>query len=219
MKSEQYRVGESAIVQHMNFLAHLWLANGDDGLRLGAMLGDFVRGGMEDSRLPVPVQRGIQMHRFIDQYMDGLPEMAELRQCFDAPFRRYAGIIIDVAFDHELAKRWNEYSAVSLQQFDKDVRSLLTEYDEILPEELKGFMRYAERRGLFATYLDKDEILFSLTGLGRRLSRANPLHRVDEIWDEHEEDFARGFDQVFPQVQVAVSDWVTASIDSNRVAH
>jgi acyl carrier protein phosphodiesterase len=107
---------------------------------------------------------------------------------------------------------------VSLQQFDTDVRSLLAEYDEILPDELKGFMRYADRRGLFAAYLDKEEILFSLVGVGRRLSRSNPLHRVDEIWNEHEADFARGFEEVFPQVQKAVTDWIAVSEGSNRVA-
>lgn len=195
----------------MNFLAHLWLADGDDGLRVGAMLGDFVRGSMDDSRLPPEIQKGIQLHRFIDQFMDGLPEMAALRQKFAAPFRRYAGIIIDVAFDHQLALRWNQYSDLTLQQFDADVRNLLARYEEWLPEELKGFMRYADRRGLFAAYREKDEILHSLHGLGKRLSRSNPLHRVDEIWDQHADDFAHGFDEVFPQVQAAVTDWIANS--------
>lgn len=197
----------------MNFLAHLWLADSDDGLRLGAMLGDFVRGGMDDSKLPVAAQRGIQLHRFIDQYMDGLSAMAELRQHFKPPFRRYAGIIIDMAFDHQLARHWSEYSAISLAQFDSEVRQLLVQYDELLPAELKGFMRYADRRGLFEAYQHKEEILFSLTGLGRRLSRSNPLHRVNEIWDELEDDFARGFTQVFPQVQAAVADWIAISLN------
>ncbi|HKX54568.1 MAG TPA: ACP phosphodiesterase [Xanthomonadales bacterium] len=199
---------ESVIVHAMNFLAHLWLADGDDGLRLGAMLGDFVRGNMDDSQLPPEVQKGIQLHRFIDQFMDGLPEMADLRQKFAAPFRRYAGIIIDVAFDHQLALRWSQYSDLTLEQFDADVRHLLARYEEWLPDELKGFMRYADRRGLFAAYREKDEILHSLHGLGRRLSRSNPLHRVDEIWDQHADDFARGFELIFPQVQAAVSDWI-----------
>lgn len=202
----------------MNFLAHLWLAGGDDGLRLGAMLGDFVRGSMEDSQLPAEVQRGIQLHRFIDHFTDGLPEIAGLRQKFAPPFRRYAGIIIDVAFDHQLALRWSEYSEITLQQFDADVRELLARYEQWLPEELKGFMRYADRRGLFSAYREKDEILYSLAGLGRRLSRSNPLHRVDEIWAEHAEDFARAFEQVFPQVQLAVSDWISESKTSSRVA-
>jgi len=192
----------------MNFLAHLLLAGSDDGLRLGALLGDFVRGGMDDSVLPENVQKGIHLHRFIDQHLDSLPEMAELRQTFKSPFRRYAGIILDVAFDHELAVHWSEYSNLSLEQFDKNVRSLLAEYDELLPDELKGFMRYADRRGLFANYRNKEEILFSLAGVGRRLSRSNPLHRVGEIWDKHEKDFASGFEQIFPQIQRAVSDWL-----------
>ncbi len=195
----------------MNFLAHLWLADGDDGLRLGAMLGDFIRGNLEDSGLPQNVQRGIQLHRFIDQFMDGLPELAALRQRFDPPFRRYAGIIIDVAFDHQLALRWSEYSEISLPEFDAEVRHLLARYETLLPEELKGFMRYADRRGLFAAYREKDEILYSLAGLGRRLSRSNPLHRVDEIWEDFEAEFASGFERVFPQVQAAVSDWIANS--------
>jgi acyl carrier protein phosphodiesterase len=195
------------MVPPMNFLAHLLLAGNDEGLRLGAMLGDFVRGGMDDSTLPAEVQRGIQLHRFIDQYVDGLPELARLRQSFQTPFRRYAGIIIDVAFDHELARHWSDYSNISLQQFDQEVRDLLGSHNQLLPEELKGFMRYVERRGLFAAYQDKTEILHSLAGIGQRLSRTNPLHRVNEIWDEHEQDFASSFLQVFPQVRDAVSKW------------
>lgn len=217
-KSAQSGCTESAIVQRMNFLAHLWLAGSDDGLRLGALLGDFVRGGMDDSVLPTNVQKGIQLHRFIDQHLDALPEMAELRQTFNSPFRRYAGIILDVAFDHQLAVHWSEYSKLSLEQFDKDVRTLLAKYDELLPDELKGFMRYADRRGLFASYRDKDEILYSLAGIGRRLSRSNPLHRVGEIWDDYEKDFARGFEQIFPQIQQAVASWLANGEKSSEIA-
>ena len=202
----------------MNFLAHLWLAGSEDGLRLGAMLGDFVRGGMEDSDLPESVQRGIQLHRFIDQHMDGLPELVELRQGFKKPFRRYAGIIIDVAFDHVLANRWSDYSSLTLEEFDQGVRRLLARHDELVPEELKGFMRYADRRGLFAAYRDKDEILFSLAGVGRRLSRSNPLHRVGDIWDAHEAEIVSGFEKVFPQVQSAVLDWIATNRVSNPAA-
>jgi acyl carrier protein phosphodiesterase len=202
---------ESAILQSMNFLAHLWLADGDDGLRLGAMLGDFVHGSMDHSQLPPEVQKGIQLHRFIDQYMDALPQMAELRQKFAAPFRRYAGIIIDMAFDHQLALRWSQYSAIPLQQFDADVRQMLVRYDPWVPEELRAFMRYADRRGLFAAYQEKEEILFSLVGVGRRLTRANPLHQVGEIWEGHAAHFAQGFEQVFPQVQAAVIDWIASN--------
>jgi acyl carrier protein phosphodiesterase len=192
----------------MNFLAHLLLAGDDEGLRLGAMLGDFVRGNPRSLSLPAEIHQGILLHRFIDQRVDSLPEVAHLRTQFLPPFRRYAGIIIDLAFDHELALRWAEYSNCALEQFDSEVRELLARHQEILPKELQAFMRYADTRGLFANYREESEILFSLRGLGRRLSRPNPLHRVGEIWHELKPALSGRFASVFPRVQQGVAAWL-----------
>jgi len=192
----------------MNFLAHLLLAGDDEGLRLGALLGDFVRGRPEGLDLPPECYRGIQLHRFVDQHIDSLPDVARLREHFQPPFRRYAGIIIDLAFDHELALNWAEYTNCALSQFDREVRELLARQHAVLPEELVSFMRYADKRGLFAAYREESEILFSLRGLGRRLSRSNPLHRVDEIWNEIKPTLSAGFKEVFPKMQQGVSAWL-----------
>lgn len=195
----------------MNFLAHLLLAGDDDGLRLGAMLGDFVHGNPENSDWPVAIRKGILLHRFIDQTIDSLPEVVQLRESFPRRFRRYGGIIIDLAFDHELALRWDEYSATPLLQFDEEIRATLARHADELPDELKEFMRYADRRGLFASYRSEAEILFSLKGIGTRLSRPNPLHQVAEIWDEMKPRFRSCFESVFPQVQAAVTPWLAAA--------
>jgi len=199
----------------MNFLAHLLLAGDDDGLLLGAMLGDFIHGNPENSNLPAATRRGVLLHRFIDQYIDSLQEVIQLREQFPPAFRRYGGIIIDLAFDHELAMRWDEFSAIPLSQFDRGVRDMLARHAGELPEELKRFMRYADQRGLFARYRDEDEILFSLKGIGTRLSRPNPLHKVGDIWESMKPGFQRCFDQAFPRVQAAVTDWLaTARVET-----
>lgn len=195
----------------MNFLAHLLLAGNDDGLRLGAMLGDFIRGNLDPASAPGIAHRGILLHRHIDQHIDSLPEVALLREQFEPPFRRYSGIIIDLAFDHELALRWDDYSGIALEQFDLEIRQLLARFDSVLPEDLKRFMRYADRRGLFASYRDEEEILFSLQGLGTRLSRPNPLDRVGEIWENLKPTLSQGFVTVFPLVQQAVAEWLQES--------
>ncbi len=192
----------------MNFLAHLFLAGDDEGLRLGAMLGDFIHGKLDDSGFSAAACRGILLHRHIDQYVDSRPEFVQLRKQFKPPFRRYGGIIIDLAFDHELALHWAEYASVSLPQFDRDVRAMLARHEGVLPESLRIFMRYADRRGLFAAYRDEAEILYSLRGIGRRLSRSNPLHRVTEIWTGMKPAFGQAFCAVFPQVRQSVSDWL-----------
>ncbi len=192
----------------MNFLAHLLLAGDDEGLRLGAMLGDFVRGKQALAKFDDDIQRGIMLHRHIDAYTDSLPGVSELRSWFLPPFRRYGGIIIDLAFDYELANRWNSYSEISLEDFDQGVREMLARHDRELPERLKGFMRYADRRGLFAAYREESEILYSLKGVGRRLSRPNPLRRVHEIWGDFEPLVSACFEPVFNEIQSDVAKWL-----------
>ena len=192
----------------MNFLAHLYLAGDDEALRLGALLGDFVRGRSALEAYPEPVREGIRMHRHIDSFLDTLPPMQRLRAGMAAPFRRYAGIIIDLGFDHELARRWTDFSDRPLAEFDREVRALLGRHEESVPEGLARFMGYADRRGLFAAYAEADEILHSLRGIGRRLSRPNPLHRVAEIWDEQHPRIAEAFAPVLDAVQREVAAWL-----------
>jgi acyl carrier protein phosphodiesterase len=192
----------------MNFLAHLLLAGDDEGLRLGAILGDFVRGKQALAQFDDDIQRGIMLHRHIDAFTDSLPGISELRSWFLPPFRRYGGIIIDLAFDYELANRWNGYSETSLEDFDQGVREMLARHNSQLSGQLKGFMRYADRRGLFTAYREESEILYSLRGVGRRLSRPNPLHRVDELWGDFKPLVSARFEPVFEEIQLDVLEWL-----------
>jgi acyl carrier protein phosphodiesterase len=191
----------------MNFLAHLCLANGDSGLMMGGLLGDFVRGRRALSAYPEPVRQGIVLHRYIDRRTDQSSEVKSLRRRFPREFRRYAGIIIDLAFDHELAANWWRYMPGSLERFDLEVRDLLRDQADLVPEGLASFMRYADRYGLFTAYREADVTLYALAGIGTRLSRPNPLHRVAEIWPDLAPEFKLTFRQFFPQIQSVVLDW------------
>ena len=88
----------------MNFLAHLYLAKDDDDLMLGALLGDFVRGRRAMWTYPYATREGIRLHRRIDKITDQSSQVKSLRRQFPKEFRRYAGIVIDIAFDYELAR-------------------------------------------------------------------------------------------------------------------
>jgi acyl carrier protein phosphodiesterase len=192
----------------LNFVAHLILAGNDEDLRLGAMLGDFVRGRAALRQFDSGIRSGIMLHRHIDAFTDALPVVAGLRERFQTPFRRYAGIIIDLAFDHELVLRWEDYSGVSILQFDRDLRNLLARHHHLLPSGLISFMKYADRRGLFASYRHEAEILHSLKGISRRLSRPNPLGHVDEIWPEIKPLVAAAFEPAFRHIQSEVDGWL-----------
>lgn len=193
----------------MNYLAHAFLARRDEGLMLGGLLGDHVRGLRALRKFPPPVRLGIRLHRFIDRTTDQSRPVKALLREFPRPFRRYAGIIVDVAFDHELARHWTDYADGSLEAFDRRIRDLLARHAELVPEPLARFMAYADQRGLFAAYREEQELLHSLAGVGRRLRRPNPLDRVGEIWPSVADDCAATFAEVFPQLQSEVDDWVS----------
>lgn len=191
----------------MNFLAHLCLASTDSGLMLGGLIGDFVRGKWVLRSFPQPVREGIVLHRHIDRYTDHSAPVKQLRNQFPREFRRYAGIIIDLAFDHELALNWWRYMPQSLERFDLETRDLIRDNADLVPEKLATFMQYADRHGLFTAYREKDVILYSLAGIGTRLKRSNPLHRVAEIWPALAPEFRTAFRQFFPQIQSEVTAW------------
>ncbi len=193
----------------MNYLAHAFLARRDEGLMLGGLLGDHVRGLRALRGFPPDVRLGIRLHRYIDRTTDHHKQVKALLRRFPRPYRRYAGIIVDLAFDHELASHWSHYAMQSIEAFDRRVRDLLARNEALVPEPLARFMSYADRRGLFAAYRDESEMLRSLAGVGRRLRRDNPLDRVDEIWPEVREPCAETFAEVFPLIQSEVDEWVS----------
>lgn len=197
----------------VNFLAHCFLADrhapGDDGLLLGGMLGDFIRGRDAMAKLPDGIQQGILLHRHIDRVTDSAEPVSKFRHEFPTEFRRFAGIIMDVGFDHCLANNWNSWSDQSLESFDEQIREMLDRQARWVSEPLARFMAYADIRGLFTNYGDTEELLFTLTNMGRRVSRANPLHRVNEIWDEIHPGMCHLFHEWFPELNEAVAQWVT----------
>ena len=158
----------------MNLLAHAVLASPDAEIMLGSLIGDFVRGRI-DPALPPKVRAGIALHRSVDAYTDGHADVAAARALFVPPFRRYAGILLDVWFDHLLARQWTRFGEDELDAFSDRVRALLAVNAALVPERMRGFVAYLETNDLPAAYRDTAMIGQALRGMSRRLTRANPL--------------------------------------------
>ena len=108
----------------MNFLAHFQLAWPDEGLVLGALEGDYYKGPL-GSELPEGLARGVRLHRAIDAYTDQHPTVAALRRNFPKGLRRYAGILIDLSFDHYLTQHWHTFNTRELTEFNREVMRTL----------------------------------------------------------------------------------------------
>ncbi|TAL98829.1 MAG: DUF479 domain-containing protein [Rhodanobacter sp.] len=192
----------------MNHLAHAWLAGDDDALRLGGMLGDFVHGQPDPAWYPPRVISGIRLHRAIDSYTDAHPEVLAAKACLPPPYRRYAGILLDMWFDHCLARSFTRWSRQPLAEYSAALRGLLRRRDALLTPALRRFRGYMEANDLPAGYADRAVLELALVGIGQRLSRANPLDSALPVLVAHEAELQRRFEAFFPQLQGFVQAWM-----------
>ncbi|HET7925863.1 MAG TPA: ACP phosphodiesterase [Rhodanobacteraceae bacterium] len=184
----------------MNLLAHALLASPDAEVMLGSLIGDFVRGRI-DPALPAKVRAGVALHRAVDAYTDAHAEVAAARALFMPPFRRYAGILLDVWFDHLLARQWARFGEDDLDAFSDRVRDLLAVNAALVPERMQGFVAYLEANGLPAAYRDTAMIGQALRGMSRRLTRANPLDEALPVLVALHAPLQQCFDAFFPALR------------------
>lgn len=184
----------------MNLLAHALFASPDAELMLGSLIGDFVRGGI-DPALPPKVRAGIALHRAIDAYTDAHADVAAARALFEPPFRRYAGILLDMWFDHLLARQWTRYGEGTLDDFSDNVRTLLALNRARVPDRMRAFVAYLGAHELPAAYRDTAMVGDALRGMSRRLSRANPLGEALPVLVALHAPLQRRFDAFFPALR------------------
>ena len=190
----------------MNHLAHVLLAGADSERRLGGVLGDFVR-GTPDPSLPSGVREGIALHRAIDGYTDRHPDVLAARALFEPPYRRYAGIALDMWFDHLLARDFERWSTRPLVAFSADLRELLRRYDALLPATAQRFARYMQANDLPTGYADPAVLERALAGIGQRLRRDNPLDRMLPVLQALDAPLQERFEAFFPQLQDFAGAW------------
>ena len=130
----------------MNFLAHLRLGPDEPQQALGGLLGDFVKGPISSIALPDSVRQGIWLHRSIDAFTDRHPLVARSKARVTGERRRYAGIMVDMFYDHLLARHWAQFDDQSLAEFTKRMyRAVLTQ-QALMPERARTtLVRMAEK--------------------------------------------------------------------------
>lgn len=195
----------------MNYLAHFYLAEQSSEGLLGSLLGDFVKGRL-DNRFPEAVRRGIALHRAIDSFTDAHPLHLESRNRIGTERRRYAGIIIDVCYDHFLCRRWSHYSNESLAHFAKRVYDVLREHQDELPDRLRRMVPHMIADDWLGSYHELENVGRAIDGIARRIERRNPLAgalaEIEANYAALNGDFQRFFPQLEAQAHRLLSTLV-----------
>lgn len=175
----------------MNYLAHLHLGGQRPGQLLGSLYGDFVKGLLQ-GRWPADIEAGIRLHRQIDVYTDSHPVVLQAKQRFPSERRRYAGILVDLFFDHCLAAHWDDYAEVPLQQFTARVYQVLRDEAE-LPGKLAQIAPRMAAQDWLGSYREFAVMEQVIAGMSRRLSRpeglAGGLAELEQLYEPLLQDF------------------------------
>lgn len=163
----------------MNYLAHLYLSPPDEDAWLGSLLGDFVKGAIGDRFAP-PVAQAIRQHRRLDTFTDAHAAVQRSKARVSSTRRRYAGIMIDMFYDHFLARGWAEFHDEPLAAFAARVYALLERRHAELPEKMQFVAQRMAARDWLGSYASATTIHGALDGISTRLRHANRLAGAGE---------------------------------------
>ncbi len=151
----------------MNYLVHFFLAGDDDELRLGNLLGDYVKGRVGRFDYPGVTDRlrtGIQMHRTIDAFSDCHPAVHRSKRILSAEYGRLSGVIVDVFYDHVLARRWTEHHSRPLRDYTQEVYRTLKGNLHRLPAPVHPLITSMSRNDWLRGYASQRGIERALEG-------------------------------------------------------
>ncbi len=183
----------------MNFLAHLYLSENKTEIMIGNFIADHIKGN-KFSHFSEGIKKGIIFHREIDTYTDAHPIVRKSKRRLHERYRHYDGVIIDIFFDHFLAKNWKEYSEIPLNVYATSVYNLLQENINILPEKTQELLPYMIKYNWLYNYQFAKGIQEVLNGMNRRTQGKSQMNLASEDllihYDLFEEDFKAFFQEL-----------------------
>lgn len=182
----------------MNLLAHFYLAGESPELRVGNFIGDAVKGS-NYSYFPDTIAQGITMHREIDAFADNHPITIETKKLL-AKYRHYSSVIIDIFYDHFLAKNWQEFDKRNLAEYSESIYLDLETHKDILPKKSKRMYKYMMRYKWLEIYATIDGIDRVLKGLSRRTIFKSKMEQSTKELVAHYDDFEDAFLRFFPDI-------------------
>ena len=183
----------------MNFLAHIYLSGNNDNLKIGNFIADSIRGN-KYLNYPKEIQQGIILHRHIDTFTDTHKTVKESKKRLYSKYGHYSSVIVDILYDHFLAKNWLQYSSTPLNEYVANFYKLLDDNFEILPQPVKNLYPYMVEDNWLLSYATIDGISKVLDGMNRRTKNKSKMNLAVEELKLFYADFEKEFTHFFNEL-------------------
>jgi acyl carrier protein phosphodiesterase len=189
----------------MNFLAHIYLSGESDEIKVGNFIGDYVK-GRNYEKYPDLVKRGILLHRKIDSFTDKHPVVSISKTHLQPRFHKYAGVIVDIFYDHFLASEWKNFSKHPLPEYVIHMYETLVANYFLLPNEIKAFLPFFIINNWLEAYTTTQGISGVLRRMVRRTSLPNETTFAMAELKKNYKLFRDEFYEYFPQLIAYVEE-------------
>lgn len=180
----------------MNFLAHIYLSGNNDLLKIGNFMADSIRGNSYEN-YPDEIKKGILLHRSIDSFTDMHPVYRQSKHRLHEKYGHYSGVIMDIFYDHFLAKNWANYSDKNLEDYADEFYQLLRNNYDLLTDKIQGMMPYMIARNWLVSYASISGLEMILFQMDHRTKNRVAMHEsiveLQEFYSEFETEFTQFF--------------------------
>ena len=185
----------------MNYLAHILLSGTNEEIIIGNFIGDFVKGKSHEKLSP-ELQRGVLLHRFIDDFTDTHIKVKTDVKLMAKHIGRYAPIAVDVYYDFLLSKYWSNFNSQSIEIFCDDFYKIGDKYTQVMPERCRFMYGYMKRDNWLANYQYSKGIERTLLGLSKRTKFDSGLEKAFEFLSDNQNVIENNFEEFFRELQL-----------------
>lgn len=184
----------------MNFLAHIYLSGNNDLIKIGNFMADGIR-GKDYQAFPPDIQKGILLHRAIDTFTDAHPLFRQGTKRLHEKYHHYAGVILDVFYDHFLSKNWNAYSTEKLEDYAASFYQLLDDNYDLLTDRTKHMLPIMKAHNWLVSYASVEGIGRILFNMDRRSGNTSKMSSATTELEQYYQEFEAEFTQFFAEIQ------------------
>lgn len=183
----------------MNFLAHLYLSGNDEEIIIGNFIADHVKGN-GTKKFSDKIQAGIKLHREIDEFTDSHPEFLKSKKRLSDSYRKYAGVVVDMYYDHFLSANWSDYSEEDLDTYTKRIFKIISKKYLILPFKTQQILPFMVKSNWLKAYGSFEGLDRALSGMARRTPFNSGMENAIEDLKKDYPLYKKEFTKFFPQI-------------------
>lgn len=185
----------------MNFLAHAHLSQDNEDIIFGNFIADSIK-GKSYLKFRQDIISGILLHRNIDTFTDRHPIVKHSKSIVRENFGKYSGIVVDIYYDHFLARNWEFYHNEELARYSTKVYLILAKRFLLLPGRVRRILPFMIGQNWLTGYANLNDLKRVFKGMDWRTNNVSGMGNAVEILKENYDLLYSDFKEFYGELEL-----------------